>query len=188
MAELQMTPGNGRRKRIRTPRVDLTPMVDLGFLLITFFMYTTTLARPKLMDLSVPDKSKSTEQPVVIPAESSLIVIPTSNHKIAWIRGTDDPAKGYQFCGYSGSHNLRGLLVAEQARTKTLGPGFSKEAHQLHVLIKPDTGATFQDIVHCLDEMTINAVYYSSMMPISALEKETVKKSLDSLYGKSQAL
>jgi len=188
MAELQITPGKGRRKHIHTPRVDLTPMVDLGFLLITFFMYTTTMAKPKVMDLSVPDKSKPAIQDVVIPAESRLVLIPTSRHEIAWMKGIQDPAKGYQFCHYSGSNNLRELLIAEQARTKALGPEFSKEAHQLHVLIKPDTGASFQDIVHCLDEMTINAVYYSTMMPLSPPEKEQVKKSLDSVYGKSMAL
>ncbi len=54
MAEIQVSGKHGRKAA--TPRIDFTPMVDLGFLLITFFMMTTTMSAPKAMDISMPYK------------------------------------------------------------------------------------------------------------------------------------
>jgi biopolymer transport protein ExbD len=56
MAEMNL-PEKGGRRRVQPPRIDLTPMVDLGFLLITFFMFTTTLAQNKTLELNMPDRT-----------------------------------------------------------------------------------------------------------------------------------
>ena len=53
MADIQVKEKSGRRK-VQSPKVDLTPMVDLGFILITFFIYTTTMAKPKSLVLDKP--------------------------------------------------------------------------------------------------------------------------------------
>jgi biopolymer transport protein ExbD len=66
MAELNTknnaTPNKKGRTRKVAPKVDLTAMVDLAFLLITFFMLTTTLNKPNSLDVAVPDKN--TDSPV----------------------------------------------------------------------------------------------------------------------------
>jgi biopolymer transport protein ExbD len=66
MAEVQVKDSSGKGGKVRSqkqpPHVDLTPMVDLAFLLITFFMLVTTFNKPNVMDLGLPAKPKDPNQ------------------------------------------------------------------------------------------------------------------------------
>jgi biopolymer transport protein ExbD len=159
-------------------------MVDLGFLLITFFMYTTTLARPKVMELQMPYIPEVPVTGPTIPGESTLILIPASGHRIAYYNGLEDPAESLRWCAIKGKQSLRALLDLEQKRVQALPVTFSRRAHQLHVLIRPDTSAAYEDIVHTLDEMAIGAVPYYSMMRITLEEQSAILKFSGSAYGK----
>src|ERR1700710_1310903 len=92
MAELD-TSGGGKHKggKVRTKkkatRVDLTAMVDLAFLLITFFMLTTTLNKPKAMDLAMPDKDDIKKDQLDIAASRSMTLLLGSNDKLEWYIG-----------------------------------------------------------------------------------------------------
>lgn len=72
--------GSRKRKKLST-RIDLTPMVDLGFLLITFFMYTTTLARPQVMEIQMPYKGDEIN-PTSIKRSVALTVLVSKNHRL----------------------------------------------------------------------------------------------------------
>ena len=67
MAEVQVKDSSGKGGKVRSkkqvPHVDLTPMVDLAFLLITFFMLVTTFNKPNVMDLGLPAKPKENQKP-----------------------------------------------------------------------------------------------------------------------------
>src|ERR1700761_4581362 len=95
MAELD-TSGGGKHKggKVRSKkastRVDLTAMVDLAFLLITFFMLTTTLAKKKEMDLTMPDNSVKTSQ-LPIAASRSMTILLGSHNQLEWYMG--EPGK-----------------------------------------------------------------------------------------------
>ena len=181
MAEIQTSSSGNKRRKLATPRVDLTPMVDLGFLLITFFMYTTTLARPMVMELQMPYIS---DTPSPIPAESTIILLPAAQHKLGIYPGTGDVAESLDWCGLSGTNNLRKLLEKEMMRVSNLPATFSREAHKLHVLIKPDTSAAYEDIVHTFDELAIADVSYYTIMRITPEEQMAVQKFRPRIYGK----
>src|ERR1700744_2445668 len=91
MAELD-TSGGGKHKggKVRSKkastRVDLTAMVDLAFLLITFFMFTTTLNKPKAMDLAMPDNSIPQSQ-LAVAETLTMTILLGSHNKIEWYMG-----------------------------------------------------------------------------------------------------
>lgn len=184
MADFQPAASGKGRRKLSTPRIDLTPMVDLGFLLITFFMYTTTLAKPKVMELQMPLKTEGIINCVAIPAEATLVIIPTIRHQVAYYPGTSTSPDELRWCRFEGPNNLRMLLQQETVRVKALPPSFSREAHKLHVLIKPDTSAAYEDVVHALDEMAISEVPYYTLMKPTVDEVAAMKKFPADVYGK----
>lgn len=74
--------GGKKGKKLST-RVDLTPMVDLAFLLITFFMLTTTMNKPQAMQINMPvERNPDDPPPPEVPAAKVLTLILGSNNVI----------------------------------------------------------------------------------------------------------
>src|SRR5690606_14720228 len=103
MAEVNTGDGGGKKgsKKVRSKKsnakVDLTAMVDLAFLLITFFMLTTSLSKPQSMNLGLPDKEKDTtqEKPMKVDQVRTMTIIMEKNDKIKWFHGLlDSPEPG----------------------------------------------------------------------------------------------
>ena len=91
MAELNQDSGKqekGGKPRAKKSggRVDLTAMVDLAFLLITFFMLTTSLNKPQAMDVAMPDKNVETDKntDVNVDEHRSVTLVLGSNDKLVW--------------------------------------------------------------------------------------------------------
>ena len=90
MAELNTGDGGGGkggkvRSKKQNSKVDLTAMVDLAFLLITFFMLTTSLSKPQSMDLSLPDKDPiKDEVPIKVDENRTMTVMLGANNKIIY--------------------------------------------------------------------------------------------------------
>ena len=93
MAELNTGDGGGKGKKVRSKKqnagVDLTAMVDLAFLLITFFMLTTSLSKPQSMNLAMPDKDpdKKDNVELTVPDDRSLTILIGKDNKILWFKG-----------------------------------------------------------------------------------------------------
>lgn len=161
MAELN-TPDTGKKgdKKVRSKKmnskVDLTAMVDLAFLLITFFMLTTTLAKPQSMDLAMPDKSDPTEANDTKVADNRTVtLILGTNNKLVWYMGqAAKPLDGPLASGY-GKDGIRKILLEKSqqvlARTQDTEKG-------LIVIIKPSEKSSYHNLVDALDEMAITKV------------------------------
>lgn len=154
MAEINTPNSHRQRKGTRcsrlSTRVDLTPMVDLGFLLITFFIFTTSLSEPTAMNLLLPS-SQPTDKPTLAPEKQTLQLVLNGNETITWFNGEDSTQKAFTHYGATG---LRRVISAKMQRVAALYGNADKTI----VLIKPTAGARFGNIVAVLDEMLINRV------------------------------
>jgi hypothetical protein len=175
MAEANMHPANFRNERVRSKKlstkVDLTPMVDLGFLLITFFILTTTLSQPTVMPVNMPIKGDS----MMIAKHSVLTLIAAANNHIFFYEGSLDDAKresSYGTSGYSIHDGIGQLIAQKQAAMDKLYHGGRKE---MNVLIKATPEASFENIVGLLDEMAIYQVAKYSMIELTGSEKQFLK-------------
>ena len=152
-------PGVKKGKKLST-RVDLTPMVDLGFLLITFFIFTTTMSRPTALNLhlpkDVPDKDEA-------PAKESAVItlMLGANDRVYYYEGAD-PAK----LKASDFSNIRDIILDKKRRT---------DPTWFQVILKPSKDATYKNTVDILDEMTIDAVKHYALVDISSQEYEKIQ-------------
>ncbi|MDN5284732.1 MAG: biopolymer transporter ExbD [Mucilaginibacter sp.] len=174
MAELD-TSGGGKHKggkvrsKKQSTRVDLTAMVDLAFLLITFFIMTTTLAKPKAMDLAMPDKDEKTKDQLPIAASRSLTLLLGSNDKLEWYLG--EPGKSApEIIGY-GKDNLRKLLIDKSKEV------LEKTGKAVFVVIKPSDKSTYKNMVGVLDEINITNITMYGIVDITPSEIADLQKN-----------
>lgn len=141
-------------------KVDLTPMVDLGFLLITFFVFTTTMSETKALRLVMPqDDDKGTET-----AASSAVTIFAGDKNIWYGEGEILPDKSnLAAISYTNINELRRRLVT--LKNKLIKNNGNDD--KLMVMIKPLAVSSFDNVVGMLDEMTICQVKRYALMDAS---------------------
>jgi biopolymer transport protein ExbD len=120
--------------------IDMNPMVDLAFLLLTFFMLTTTLSRPHAMELVLPaNDNQEVETPMAIKESKTLTLVPGSKDKLYYYQGiTNAQMKELSLDG----SDLKALLSELKAQTP-----------DLMVFIKPHPDCTYGNVVQLLDDL-----------------------------------
>ncbi len=177
MAELD-TSGGGKkgggkvRSKKASTRVDLTAMVDLAFLLITFFMLTTTLAKPQAMDLGMPDKDDIKKDQLPVPASRTMSVLLGSKDKLEWFVG--EPGKVAPNIDNYGKTGIRKALLDNYQRVK------QQSGKEMIVLIKPSEKSNYKNLVDILDELKITNIQIYAIVDITSPEIESLKR--DNLY------
>lgn len=156
-------------------------MVDLGFLLITFFMYTTTLAKPKTMEINMPfkDKDMKEEQKSKVKSSTALTILLSKNHWVYTYEGIgDDPTKPPQLNPINIGKNttkLREAIIAKKQNVEQLKQsGALGPTDQITILIKPDSTSTYKDVVDVFDEMTINDVKVYAKVDITEQDRNFI--------------
>ncbi len=151
--------GKGKKKhkkgrRLGT-RIDMTPLVDVAFLLLTFFMFTTSMSRPQTMEINLPpDKDVKVEV-----AESNLLTLRVNDKgDIFWSTGIESPKR-------IDRKDLRAFL-----RDKAI------QNPKLIVLVKIDRAGKYNMMVDTIDELNLANVTRFSIAPLLDADKQLIAK------------
>jgi biopolymer transport protein ExbD len=173
MAELDTSSGGGhkgsgvKKSKKMSTRVDLTPMVDLGFLLITFFMFATTLSTPKAAKFRMPKDDVKEEDQTRIDKETVMNALPGEKDRLYYYEG-DDPST-IALINYT---DLRKKLIAKKGVLKAANYPDSVSM----LTIKPLEGASYGNFMDILDEVTINKIGSYIKVTPSPNELEVITK------------
>ncbi|RYY22204.1 MAG: biopolymer transporter ExbD [Chitinophagaceae bacterium] len=162
-------PGFGNGKKLST-RVDLTPMVDLGFILITFFVFTATLSEPSAMTLVMPADGG---EPIPVRDSRTLTVIPAGNNQVFFYHSILREAVVNGRVGMVSGAEIGDLIREKQAYLDVLQSGSKKD---LMLIIKPTAGASYRNVVDVLDEVAINEVKHYAMSDLYPEEEAVVSE------------
>jgi biopolymer transport protein ExbD len=196
--------GGKRRPKKHGTRIDMTPMVDLMCLLITFFMLTTAFNKPKVMVITMPEKDKK-EDPKDAPkisAERTLNIMLTEKDEVFYYMGIADPKKPpmptlvktdfskdgirkvlliknrdlfTKIAEYRDKRVTGKLVVADTTADNEIKRLKKEDKHGPIVLIKADSKAKYKDIVNIIDEMAICNVASYAIVDMSPVELEMLK-------------
>lgn len=159
-------------------RIDMTPMVDLGFLLITFFIFTTTLSNPSITDLNMPiDGDKSN-----LPESLALSVLLGKESQVYYYKGNLQNAIANDEVFKTNFSTLNGIGWVIRNRQKELETSGTFEGGKrgLMLLIKPTAGSSYKNVIDALDEVLINDVKKYAIIEPSVEEKNYLETKFKS--------
>ncbi len=173
MAEMDTSSGGGHKKgpgvkksKKLSTRVDLTPMVDLGFLLITFFIFTTTMSQPTAMKLYLPKDADKPEDQNKAKESGVITILLGKDDNVFYYEGQlDNSASNFKSTTFK---EIRNVILDKKARTPE---------KDLVVVLKPSEECTYRNVVDILDEMAINVCKRYALVDISPVESQLVKVS-----------
>jgi biopolymer transport protein ExbD len=206
MAEIIQAEKGGKKKGHKgSPHIDMTPMVDLMCLLVTFFMLTTSMSKAKVMEINLPEKIKdpTKQEPPKISASRTLNIILGPNNKIYWYPGgvkpedynnlppmqeTDFSATGIRQLLLERNRALFKKRYELQQQVITGKLAISQDSlkgaiSQLNrdddtgpiVLIKAYKKANYGNFVDILDEMNICGIARNTFVDIAWYEEKMVE-------------
>jgi biopolymer transport protein ExbD len=155
-------PGVKKGKKLST-RVDLTPMFDLGFLLITFFLFTTTISQSTALHLALPDDKVKPEDQNKIKQSGALTILLGKDNNVFYYEGELAPdGSNFQASNFK---DIRNVIMRKKQQADT----------NLVVVIKPNDESTYKNFVDILDEMRIDVVKRYAVVDISPVEDKYVR-------------
>lgn len=176
MAEIDTSSGGGHKKgpgvkksKKLSTRVDLTPMVDLGFLLITFFVFTTTMSQPTAMNMNEPKDNDPNNQKNVKQSGAMTILLGKGNQVYYYFGQLDETKLSEQFKSTT-FKDIRQVILDKKKATPI---------DDLMYIIKSDSLSTFKNSIDILDEMSISAVppgHYAEV-DIADVERTLIRKT-----------
>ncbi len=158
-------PGVKKSKKQST-RVDLTPMVDLGFLLITFFIFTTTMSTPTAFQLNMPADAKKPEEESLAKQSGVLTVLLGKDDHVFYYEGQlKEDGSNFKTSNFK---EIRDVIVRKKMSTPE---------KDFVVIIKSSDDAKFKNLVDILDEMKINVAKRYALVDIAPADKIFMDKT-----------
>jgi biopolymer transport protein ExbD len=180
MTEIAATGDNGRRKagvrraKKLNVKIDMTPMVDLGFLLIAFFIMTTELSKPSVVRLNMP---KEGGPPIDLGKSNALTILLDDNDRIYYYNGDWKEAFATSRVFKTNFSVKNGLGKVIRDKQQQLDINNKKEKREgLMLLIKPGKGASYKNVIDALDETMINSVKKYAILKAEPEELDWLKK------------
>ena len=170
MAEMDTSGGGGHKKgsgvkksKKLSTRIDLTPMVDLGFLLITFFIFTTTMSQPTAFKLNLPKEADKPQDDTKIKNSGAFTILLGKDDNVFYYEGILDPTgKNFKSSNFK---DIRDAIIQKKRTT---------EEKDFFVVIKPNDECNYKNVIDILDEMAINVVKRYALVDISVGENQLV--------------
>ncbi len=177
MAEMDTSSGGGHKKgpgvkkaKKLSTRVDLTPMVDLGFLLITFFIFTTTMSQPTAFKLFLPKDAEKPEDNNPVKQSGVLTILLGKDNHVFYYEGMLDNSNAsskFKSANFgNGDDGIRNVILKKKVNTPET---------DFVVVLKPNPECTYKNVVTILDEMSINVVKRYALVDITEVENQLVK-------------
>jgi biopolymer transport protein ExbD len=139
-------------------RMDMTPMVDLAFLLLTFFILTTTLNEPYVMLMHMPDEPEQAQSLPPLSAKRVLNLVLGKDNVVYWYRGLENPE-----VQKTDFESLRTLLFEQK-----------KKIDRMVVLIKPSPQSHYKNLIDALDEMSITDIKDFYIMKVTDADRDII--------------
>jgi biopolymer transport protein ExbD len=155
--------GGKVRAKKQSTKIDMTPMVDLAFLLLTFFMLATTFNKPKTMELVLPEKPKPEDAPPKVNEKNVLTILLAKDNKVVWYIGVTDPQPTIT------DYSKTGIRKVVQEKSAEIGKKFV-------VLIKPSDSSTYRNVVDILDEMSITNTRSYALVDIDPTDNDLLRE------------
>jgi biopolymer transport protein ExbD len=158
-----------RQLRTRRPSIDMTPMVDLGFLLISFFVVTAVLQQPTSMNLNMP---KDSSIPTPIEESDALTILLDGDSKTYYYSGSWEHALQNQSIHQISSNQLKKFreIIINKQNLLQQDPSRKEGKHGIMLIIKPTGSSSYKQVVDILDEVAINGIKKYAIVKLSTEE------------------
>jgi biopolymer transport protein ExbD len=182
MAQLDTGGGKGDKSgKVRSKKqnagVDLTAMVDLAFLLITFFMLTTSLSKPQSMDLAMPDKDEKIDLDILIDENRTMNLVLGPDDQLQMYMGQiNTPLEGPKALTYSKESLRKEILEKIKSVPMATRTTAKPNGEPLIVLIKATEESSYMNLVDVLDEIAIGKVQVYAIVDIVPQEIQLFKE------------
>lgn len=173
MAEVQQQADSGKGGKKRSKKMgtnmDMTPMVDLAFLLLTFFMLTTTFSKPQTMEINMPVKPDKEEEQIALKASNAMTIVLGEDDKVFYYFGLGDPAENPEVIetDYSAT-GIRKVLISPKVKGNP----------KMTVMIKPMETSRYKNMVDILDELKITDTKKFALVEITDTDKQLVQTKI----------